>query len=109
MSVSIRFMYKLYNAKAQNVNSRNEIKAAKISNADKNKFYRSLNKCYKFGIIIHENGVLDRIFESKKDRQRYLGYAYKIGVKRALQNMINQGQLNPVDVDFTRNKYREPL
>lgn len=76
-----------------------EIKAAKISNADKNKLYRSLNKCYKFGIIIHENGVLDRIFESKKDKQRYLDYAYKIGVKRALQNMINQGQLNPDDVE----------
>lgn len=102
-------MYKLYNAKAQNVNSRNKIKAAKISNTDKNKLYRSLNKCYKFGIIIHENGVLDRIFESKKDKQKYLDHAYKIGVKRALQNMINQGLLNPDDVEFTLNKYKQSV
>lgn len=66
-------MYKLYNAEAQNVNSRNEIKAAKISNTDKNKLYRSLNKCYKFEIIIHKNSVLDRIFEIKKRQAEIFG------------------------------------
>lgn len=75
-----------------------EIKAARISNSHKNKLYRSLNNCYKFGIVIDEQTVLDRIFNSKKDKQRYLDYAYKIGIKRALEQMIKQGLIVPDDV-----------
>lgn len=76
-----------------------EIKAARISNSQKNKLYRSLNNCYKFGLIIDELSVLDRIFNSKKDKQRYLDYAYKIGIKRAFKQMIEQKLINADDVD----------
>ena len=50
----------------------NEIKASKITNSQKTKLFRSLNNQYKFGIIINQSQVLDRIYESKKDKQRYL-------------------------------------
>ena len=60
-----------------------ELKATHITNEEKGKLFRSLNNCYKFGVVIRENNVLDRIFQSKKDKQRYLDYAYKIAVKRA--------------------------
>ncbi|MDD7428958.1 MAG: DUF3800 domain-containing protein [Oscillospiraceae bacterium] len=76
-----------------------EIKAARISNKEKNKLYRSLNKCYKFGIVINEKKVLDRIFDGKKDKQRYLDYAYKIGIKRAFQSMITDGLIYAGDVE----------
>ena len=57
-----------------------ELKATKITNSEKGKLFRSLNNCYKFGVVIREKNVLDRIYYSKKDKQRYLDYAYKIAV-----------------------------
>lgn len=39
-----------------------ELKAFRISNKEKGKLYRSLNQTIKFGVIIHQNNVLDRIF-----------------------------------------------
>lgn len=81
------------------IKSGTEIKAARISNSQKNKLYRSLNSYYKFGIVIDERIVLERIFNSKKDKQRYLDYAYKIGVKRTLEQMITQGLINADEVN----------
>jgi hemerythrin-like domain-containing protein len=60
----------------------------KITNKDKGKLYRSLNHCYKFGAVVHQKQILDRIFDSKKDKQRYLDFVYKIAMKRALEAMI---------------------
>ena len=41
---------------------------------------------------------------SKKDKQRYLDYAYKIGLKRALQQLINGGMIEKnVDNIFLYN------
>lgn len=68
-----------------------ELKACRISNKEKGKLYRSMGKAVKFGVIINQKNVLDRIFLSKKDKQRYLDYAYKIGLKRALQQLITKG------------------
>lgn len=68
-----------------------ELKATRVSNKDKRKLMRSLNKCFKFGVVIQQDRVLDRIFASKKDKQRYLDYAYKIGLKRALESLVQDG------------------
>ena len=66
-----------------------ELKATQITNSEKGKLFRSLNNCYKFGVVIKQKQILPRIFNSKKDKQRYLDYAYKIAVKRAFNNLIN--------------------
>ena len=76
-----------------------ELKATQVTNKEKGKLFRSLNGCHKFGVVIRENNVLDRIFQSKKDKQRYLDYAYKIAVKRAFQGYIRSGLINPDDVE----------
>ena len=68
-----------------------ELKACRIQNKEKGKLYRSMGNSIKFGIIINQKNILDRIFLSKKDKQRYLDYAYKIGLKRALQQLIATG------------------
>lgn len=47
-----------------------------------------MGNAIKFGVIINQKNVLDRIFLNKKDKQRYLDYAYKIGLKKALQQLI---------------------
>lgn len=75
-----------------------ELKATKITNKDKSKLFRSLNNCYKFSVVINEKAVHERIFESKKDKQRYLDYVYKIAVKRAISNLISENRIIPDDV-----------
>lgn len=65
-----------------------ELKAAIVSNQDKGKLFRSLNNCYKFSVIINQKKIHQEIFKTKKTKQRYLDYAYKIAVKRALEDLI---------------------
>lgn len=84
--------------KNKNVGSDYELKATHITNKEKGKLFRSLNDCYKFGVVITEKNVLGRIYKSKKDKQRYLDYAYKIAVKRALENLISASLINPDEV-----------
>ncbi len=42
--------------------------------------------------------MLDRIFHDKKDKQRYLDYAFKIGVKHAFKQLIKNNVINPSSV-----------
>ncbi len=76
-----------------------EIKATTISNSNKDKIFRSLNHCYKFGCIVEENRVNENIWKSKKDKQRYLDYVYKISVKRAFEYLIDDGVFIPKDIE----------
>lgn len=76
-----------------------EVKAASVTNKGKGKLYRSLNQIDKFSVIVQQERVLDRIFNTKKDKQRYLDYAYKIGVKRYFMKLISSGKIIPEDVD----------
>ena len=76
-----------------------ELKASVVSNKDKGKLFRSLNKCYKFSVVINESKVHEEIFKNKKSKQRYLDYAYKITVKKALQDVINKRIINPNEVE----------
>lgn len=76
-----------------------ELKAARITPKEKGKLFRSLNKWHKFGVVIHEKQINDNITADKKSRQRYLDYAYKIAVKRALKNLIDRGDIMPAEVE----------
>lgn len=75
-----------------------ELKACRLSNKHKGKLYRSMNGAIRFGVVINQKRLLSRIFQSKKDKQRYLDYAYKIAVKKALQRLIENGKINPSDI-----------
>ncbi len=80
--------------------SRNlELKATNIAIKSKNTLYKSLNSCYKFGVVIKQRELLDRIFLGKKDKQRYLDYSYKIGVKKALKQLISSEVIRPNEVE----------
>ena len=76
-----------------------ELKASLLSNDSKGKLRRSLNNTYKFAVIIKQDKVEKRIFASKYDKQRYLDYAYKIGLKRFCQELIKVGKIKPEDVE----------
>ena len=75
-------------------NIKGEAKAARIDPASKRSLFRSLNNCVKFGVIISQQKLLKRIFECKKDKQRYLDFAYRKAVRRALREMIEDGSID---------------
>lgn len=76
-----------------------ELKAAQVTNKEKAKLFRSLNCCYKFSVVIRQKDILDRIYLNKKDKQRYLDYAYMVAVNTALKKMIQDGAVNPNEVE----------
>lgn len=75
-----------------------ELKACKIEPKEKGKLLRSMNKFIKFGVIIRQKSILKEIFSNKKSKQRYLDYAYKIALKRALENLMANGDIIPGEV-----------
>lgn len=75
-----------------------ELKATVLTNKDKGKIFRSLNRYIKFGVVIDLKRINKDIFEHKKNKQRYLDYAFKIGLKRAFQQLIADGIIIPANV-----------
>ncbi len=87
---------------ALNLGDHDEAKATAINNKWRSKLFRATTQEYRFGVIIDQQYVLDRIFADKKTKQRYLDYVYKIVVKRAFQNLIDLQLINPDDVTDIR-------
>lgn len=79
-----------------------ELKATKISNSEKGKLYRSLNNYYKFAVVIKQKSIHKKIFEEKKSKQRYLDYAYKLGLKKLLQELISENIIDINNIDNIR-------
>ncbi|MBR2258230.1 MAG: DUF3800 domain-containing protein [Blautia sp.] len=79
-----------------------ELKANFVTNKEKGKLFRSLNQYIKFAVIISQNSIYDRIFESAKDKQRYLDFAFKIALKRTFVSLINEGKILPTEVNNVR-------
>lgn len=75
-----------------------ELKAAKLSHADRGKIFRSLNPHIKFGVAIHQRHLNPHLFADKKTKQRYLDYAFKRGLKFALQQLIHLKLLDPTQL-----------
>ena len=76
-----------------------EIKATSISNKSKSKLFRSLNQIEKFGIVIHQNKLFNNMFKSKKTKQRYLDWAYKMAVKNKFEHMISANLIMPNHIE----------
>lgn len=92
-----------YSAKEKQIYENNhkykgkELKANILDKKHKYELFRLLNKSYKFGIVINQKSILNEIFNDKKSKQRYLDYAFKIGIKKALVEIINKENL---DIDI---------
>ena len=72
-----------------------ELKAATLSNAHKGKLFRSLNQVCKFAVVVRQQSILESIFSHPKSKQRYLDYAFKIGLKHAIVTQISEGVIPP--------------
>ncbi len=84
---------------AERIDNKIEVKATSVSNASKGKLYRSLKKCEKFGIVINQKELRSEIFDSKKHKQRYLDFAYKLSIKRKFEDLIQHGCIDPPKVE----------
>lgn len=82
----------------ESIQAGKEVKASSISNASKGKLYRSLNAVHKFGIVISQKALTERVFASKKSKQRYLDWAFKMAIKEKFQTLINAGIIVPANV-----------
>lgn len=70
-----------------------EIKACILTGKQKYKIMNATKKVIKFGVIINQKEIHPKIFEDKKNKQRYLDYAYKIGVKNCLKKLIAEKKI----------------
>ena len=75
-----------------------ELKAAMVSKKAKNKLFRSLGQVEKFGVVVHQEKVLDGLFSEKKLKQRYLDYVFMRGIRHKFETMIAAGKLDPTQV-----------
>lgn len=98
-SYSRRYLQAEKSIRAGKYSEGEELKASKVNNKEKGKLYRSMNDAIHFGVIINQKQVLDRIYQGKKDKQRYLDYAYKIGLKKVLLNLIQNSIIDKNDID----------
>lgn len=77
-----------------------EVKASYISADSKRKLYHSISDTERFGVVISEKQLSnDALFSNPKTRQRYLDWAYKMAIKKKFEKMINDGILNPDEVE----------
>ena len=83
----------------ENIDKGVELKACNLSNKNKGKLFRSLNNCYKFAVVINQKHVLERIFDNKKSKQRYLDYAFKIELKRWLNHLLDTNIISKDQID----------
>lgn len=72
------------------VQCKNELKASKMANSTKGKVYRSLKGLHRFAVIIHQKDLHPEVFHNKRHKQRYLDFAYKIALKKALEHLLKQ-------------------
>lgn len=76
-----------------------ELKACHLKPKHKAGLFRSTNKCIRYAAVINQQKVNKNIFNHKKSKQRYLDYAYKVGLKRAFQQLIESGTIDPSSVE----------
>ena len=76
-----------------------EIKANNVSNKSKGKLYNSIKNNLLFGTVINQEQLQKEIFNTKRSKQRYLDYAFKICIKRKFEQMIKSGQIDPLKVE----------
>lgn len=79
-----------------------ELKAVMLKPKHKMSIYRSTNSFCRGAVIIDQKKIHSKIFASKKSKQRYLDYAFKIGVKKHVQSLIKHGKL---DISEKMNLY----
>ena len=75
-----------------------EMKAAALSSKYKYKLLKSISNFTIFGVVIDLKKVNKNIFFDKKTKQRYLDFAYKLGLKNTFKDLIEEGIIFQNDI-----------
>lgn len=71
-----------------------EIKSSRISKNDKRRLFKVLKPYKKFIVAINIKRIFPQIMSNKKTKQRYLDFAYKLGLKFTLRNLISESVIS---------------
>jgi hypothetical protein len=75
------------------------LKACLIKPKNKRRLFNVLSNTEKFGVVITQDKIRKEIFSNKKSKQRYLDFAYKIAIKKKLEELIEKGVIIPSEVE----------
>ena len=69
-----------------------EIKAAYLNLKQRKRLFNlQVPQCVRFGIVIDQQRVYKQIYQTKQDKQRFLDYALKRGIKHAIESANTSG------------------
>lgn len=85
--------------KNKNINFNVELKASQLKVKHFRYIFNFMKIGYKFGCAIDITKVYDDIFLSKKTKQRYLDYVYKLSLKNALLKLRNNNIINLNEIE----------
>ena len=77
-----------------------EIKANNLGAKWRGTVMRSMNPWIKFGVVMELKKINPWVFSSSRSKQRYMDYAYKVGLKHALSQIMKDRGVNPGQVRF---------
>lgn len=70
-----------------------ELKAATLSPRHKMSLFRATRRLPRFACVVDQSRVDPRIMANKKNRQRFLDFAFKVALKRHLVDLASNGKL----------------
>ncbi len=76
---------------------KSELKASNLATSNKYKLMKSISKYIIFGAVINLNMINKNILKDKKTKQRYLDFAYKMGLKNVFKKLIDENIIFPND------------
>lgn len=81
-----------------------EIKATYLNLKQRKRLFNlCAPQCLRFGVVVDQQRIYKQIYQSKQDKERYLDYALKRGIKQAIMcanssNLININEIDRVSI-----------
>lgn len=77
-----------------------EIKAAYLNLKQRKRLFNLQSpQCIRFGVVIHQQRVYKQIYQTKEDKQRFLDYALKRGIKFAIESANTSGLIRKKEIN----------
>ena len=87
--------------------TRGELKGSILKPKHKSGLFRSLSKFHRYAFVINLKSLNGNFFGNKKSKQRYMDYAFKVGLKNVLARCIRRGEIDKSDVDSLYIRFDE--
>lgn len=77
-----------------------EIKAAYLNLKQRKRLFNlQAPQCVRFGVVIDQQRVYKQIYQTKQDKQRFLDYALKRGIKQAIESANTSGLIRKEEIN----------